>query len=327
MDIDGAGWHRSAVRTLVSRAWVLGAAVLLAGCNGMTVLSPAGVVGVQEKSVIVFASALMLLVVVPVIVLTLVCAWRYRASNQKATYAPDWSHSAAIEVVAVTIPTLIIVVLAGLVWISSHQLDPARPLETNRKPITVEAIALDWKWLFIYPDQNIAVVNELAMPVGVPVSFRITSDTVMNSLYIPQLGGQVYAMAGMQTRLNLEADRAGTYDGMSSQFSGDGFSGMRFHAIGMSQDAFARWLNKVRQSPVALDRADYARLAAPTAPGVAHPPEYFSSVQPELFENIVARFAPMGHPGDLSASDAAICAQGLAGGSSDFRRAREMARR
>src|SRR3989442_1619101 len=233
MDIDGAGWHRSLLRVLVSRAWVLGAAGLLAGCSGMTVLSPAGAVGAQEKSVIVFASALMLLVVVPVIVLTLVFAWRYRASNKEATYAPDWSHSAAIEIVAVTIPTLIIIALARLVWTSSYKLDPARPLETNRKPVIVEAVALDWKWLFIYPDQNIAVVNELAMPVGVPVSFRITSDTVMNSLYIPQLGGQVYAMAGMQTRLNLVADRAGTFDGMSSQFSGDGFSGMRFHAIGM----------------------------------------------------------------------------------------------
>lgn len=280
----------------------------------MTVLAPAGAIGAQEKSVIVFSSVLMLLVVVPVIVLTLVFAWRYRASNEKATYAPDWSHSSVIELVAWTIPTLIVIALAVVVWTSSHKLDPARPIDTGTQAIRVEAISLNWKWLFIYPDQNVAVVNELAMPVGVPVSFRLTSDTVMNSLYIPQLGGQVYAMAGMQTRLNLIADRPGTYDGMSSQFSGDGFSGMRFHAIGMSQDEFNQWLRKARQSSAALDRAHYEGLSVATATNAGQPTEYFSSVQPRLFEDVVHKYSPTVHPAALSALEPATGAQGAHGG-------------
>lgn len=313
------------VRALVSWVRVCCAALMLAGCSEMAVLSPAGEVGAQEKSVIVFACVLMLLVVVPVIVLTLVFAWRYRESNQNAVYAPDWSHSTTVELVAWTIPTLVVIALAVRVWTSSFQLDPARPLVSSAEPIRVEAIALDWKWLFIYPDQNVAVLNELAMPVGVPVSFHITSDTVMNSFYIPQLGGQVYAMAGMQTRLNLVADRPGVYDGMSSQFSGEGFSGMRFEAIGMSQDAFGQWLHKVRQSPVALDRADYERLVVPTAPSTGHPTEYFSSVQPQLFADIMGKYAPAVHPAALSALEPAAAAQASHAGGSVSRHAGEMA--
>lgn len=188
----------------------LGAALLLSGCQWV-VLDPKGPIGLQERSIIITATVLMLLVVVPVIALILIFAWRYRASNEKADYRPDWSHSNTIEAVVWLIPCLIIAALGVITWRSSHTLDPYRPLDSKVRPLRIDAVALDWKWLFIYPDQRVATVNEVAFPANVPVEFHITSATVMNAFFIPQLGSQIYAMAGMQTELHLLANEPGTY--------------------------------------------------------------------------------------------------------------------
>jgi cytochrome o ubiquinol oxidase subunit 2 len=262
------------------------AMLALSGCTH-GVLDPKGSVGVAEKALIWTSTWVMLLVVVPVIVLTLWFAWRYRASNQSATYAPKWSHSTAIEIVVWTIPTLIILYLGILTWDSTHKLDPDRPLESQVKPINVEVVALDWKWLFIYPDLGIATVNQLAIPVGTPVNFRLTSDSVMNSFFIPQLGTQVYAMAGMQTRLHLIADEPGNFEGLSANFSGKGFSDMKFRTLATSPDDFNAWVAKVRASSDRLDMNTYGTVAEPSE---KDPVRYFSTVDPRLFRNIVAKY-------------------------------------
>ena len=213
-------------RSKYTRLWrllPLWASTLLGGCS-FTVLDPKGQIGADERSIIVTATGLMLIVVVPVIVLTLAFAWRYRASNKASVYAPDWAHSTRIEAVVWSVPCAIVAALAVLAWTSSHKLDPYRPIASTAKPITIEVVSLDWKWLFIYPGLHMATVNQIAFPVNVPVNFHITSGSVMNSFFIPQLGGQVYAMAGMQTQLHLIADAAGSYDGISGNYSGAGFS-------------------------------------------------------------------------------------------------------
>ncbi|PLZ04306.1 ubiquinol oxidase subunit II [Burkholderia sp. WAC0059] len=283
-----------------------GLTLCLSGCN-MGVLDPKGSVGVAEKSLIATSTWAMLIVVIPVIVLTLLFAWRYRASNTSATYAPKWSHSTAIEVVVWTIPTLIIIFLGVLTWKTTHELDPYRPLESNVKPINVEVVALDWKWLFIYPDLGIATVNQVAMPVGTPVNFLITSDSVMNSFFIPQLGTQIYAMAGMQTRVHLVADEAGNYDGESANFSGRGFSDMKFKAIATSPDQFNAWVAKVKASQQSLSMDAYDSVAKPSE---KNPVQYFSSVDPKLFHNIIAKYNN-GQVMDMQ--NAAACGTGTKG--------------
>jgi len=260
--------------------------LLLAGCN-MTVLDPKGQVGMDIKNIILVATWLMLLVVVPVIVLTVVFAWKYRSTNTKARYEPDWSHSTGIELVVWLIPCAIIVVLGIITWKSSHDLDPYKPLESKEKPVTIEAVALNWKWLFIYPELKIATVNQIAFPVGTPVNFKITSDSVMNSLFIPQLGGQVYAMPGMQTKLHLIASEAGTYDGMSANYSGGGFSGMKFKATAMSNYEFEQWVAKVRASSNELGMDGYRELAKPSE---ADPVAYFGKVDGEVFTGILHQY-------------------------------------
>ncbi|WP_233866909.1 ubiquinol oxidase subunit II [Paraburkholderia adhaesiva] len=265
-----------------------GLTVLLSGCSGnFALLDPKGSIGVAEKSLITTATVTMLAVVVPVIILTLWFAYRYRASNRNATYAPKWAHSTAIEVVVWGIPAAIILFLAILTWRTTHELDPYQPIQSNVKPINVEVVALDWKWLFIYPDLGIASVNQLAVPVGTPVNFRITSDSVMNSFFIPQLGTQIYAMAGMQTRLHLIADHAGQYEGISSNFSGKGFSDMKFNTLATSQQDFDAWVQKVKASSTQLSMDQYATVAQPSEKA---PVQYFSTVAPKLFNNIIAKY-------------------------------------
>ncbi len=261
-------------------------AACLSGCSA-GILDPKGSVGVAEKQLIATSTWAMLIVVVPVIVLTLWFAYRYRATNRSATYAPKWSHSTAIEVVVWTVPTLIILFLGVLTWNTSHELDPYKPIESNVKPITVDVVALDWKWLFIYPDLGIATVNQLALPVGTPVNFNITSDSVMNSFFIPQLGTQIYAMAGMQTRLHLIADHAGDFDGLSANFSGKGFSDMKFRTIASDQQDFDAWVQKVKASSTQLSMDKYAQVAQPSE---KVPVQYFSTVDPKLFNNIIAKY-------------------------------------
>lgn len=277
---------------------VIGTGLLmcLSGCSHLELLDPKGSVGVAEKSLIATATWTMLIVVIPVILLTLLFAWRYRASNRRAVYAPKWSHSTAIEVVVWTIPALIILFLGILTWKTTHELDPYKPLESGVKPIDVEVVALDWKWLFIYPDLGIASVNQLAMPVGTPVNFHVTSDSVMNSFFIPQLGTQVYAMAGMQTRVHLIADEPGDYAGVSANFSGKGFSDMKFRTLAVSTADFNGWVQKVKASP---DRLDMDRYGIVAKPGEKDPVRYFSSVDPKLFHNVIAKYNS-GHVVDFS---------------------------
>ncbi|KAF1017840.1 MAG: ubiquinol oxidase subunit II [Burkholderia sp.] len=263
-----------------------GLLVCLSGCN-FDVLNPKGRIGAAEKSLIWTSTWVMLIVVIPVIVLTLLFAWRYRVSNRSATYAPKWAHSNVIEVIIWTVPTLIILYLGILTWTSTHELDPYKPLESNIQPINVEVVALDWKWLFIYPDLGIASVNQLAIPVGTPVNFRITSDSVMNSFFIPQLGTQVYAMAGMQTRLHLIADQAGNYAGLSANYSGKGFSDMQFRTLATGQADFDAWVQKVKAMPQRLDMTEYARVAKPSE---KNPVRFFSTIDPHLFNNIVGKY-------------------------------------
>ena len=263
------------------------AAASLSGCD-MSVLDPKGQVAADEKSLIITATLLMLVVVIPVIVLTLYFAWKYRASNRSATYMPNWSYSHRIEAVCWGVPIVIIAILDTLTWKTTHSLDPFRPLDSKVKPMTVEVVALDWKWLFIYPDQHIATVNEVAFPAGTPVNFKITSDSVMNVFFIPQLGSQIYAMAGMQTQVNLIADEPGVYDGLSSNFSGAGFPDMTFKAHALkSQADFDAWVAKVKASPDQLGLKNYPDLAKPSE---KDPVKYFSNVEPVLYAAVLDKY-------------------------------------
>ena len=259
----------------------------------MTLLDPVGQVGIEERNLIITATLLMLLVVVPVILMTLIFAWKYRASNKDATYAPKWSHSTKIEVVIWTVPILIIIALGVITYKSTHALDPYRPLESDVKPITIEVVSLDWKWVFIYPEQGIATVNKIVFPANTPINFRITSDAVMNSFFIPGLGGQIYAMAGMTTKLHLIANKNAEMDGISANYSGAGFTGMKFKAIATSQADFDAWVSEVKASPKQLDNAEYAAL---TKPSQNNPVELYSSVTPNLFQTIIDKYEGM-NPG------------------------------
>ncbi|THD63850.1 ubiquinol oxidase subunit II [Phenylobacterium sp.] len=269
-----------------------GAAALLAlgGCRE-GVLAPRGPVGSAEVQLLYETAAAMLIVVVPVLALTLIYAWWFRASNTRAVRRPNWDYSGRIEFSIWVIPILVILFLGTLTWTGAHDLDPYRPLRSARRPVTVQVVSLDWKWLFIYPELGIASVNELALPSGTPVNFQLTSGTVMNSFFIPQLGGQIYTMAGMQTRLSLAADKPGTYDGLSAQFSGDGFSDMHFKVLASDQAGFDRWVAQARQAPMTLDTTAYAALAlARGTTAVIH----YRSVAPDLFRTILAEGAE--HP-------------------------------
>jgi cytochrome o ubiquinol oxidase subunit 2 len=261
-------------------------ACLVASCRPAGVLDPQGPVASAERLILFNSTAIMLVVVLPVIVLTLVFAWWYRASNKRAVYWPEWSYSGHIELVVWSIPTMVVILLAAVAWTGSHQLDPARKLETHAGPIRIEVVSLDWKWLFIYPDLEIATVNQLVIPTGVPVEFLLTSATVMNSFFVPQLGSQIYTMPGMTTRLNLLSERPGDYPGLSANFSGDGFSDMRFLVHVVPASEFSSWRARASGEGVVLDTAAYADLAG--TPGNTQSQTY-RSVDPNLFERIVQR--------------------------------------
>jgi cytochrome o ubiquinol oxidase subunit 2 len=265
----------------------------LNGCSWI-LFNSKGSVGIAQRDLIITCMALMLFVVVPALVMTFAFAWKYRAGNAQAEYAPDWSHSSRIEAVVWGIPIIIIVILAIIVWKSTHDLDPYKPLNEGGDPINVEVIAADWKWIFVYPDLGIATVNELAVPVDRQVAFSITSNSTMNTFFIPQLGGQVYAMAGMRTQLHLIANEAGEYRGMSGNFSGPGFSDMHFAVHATSKESFQNWVARVRSSPMTLDYAAFLKVARPSqGDGVVH----FSQVQPGLFKKVIDQFVDSGKDG------------------------------
>lgn len=273
-----------------------GASIMAGGCQE-GILNPAGPVARAEALLLADATVVMLAVIVPLMILTLVFAWWFRAGNARARYRPEWSYSGRIELTVWSIPALIIMFLGGMGWVSSHQLHPARPLSSPLAPVEIEVVSLDWKWLFIYPQENLATVNRLVIPVGQPVHFRLTSATVMNSFLVPQLGSQIYTMPGMATQLNLLAERPGHYRGMSAQISGDGFSDMRFFADAMRPDEYARWLRETRAGGPPLDAAAYALLATP---GSVAAPRTYASVSPGLFDTVLCgRACPtMHHAGD-----------------------------
>ncbi|NQW53691.1 MAG: ubiquinol oxidase subunit II [Rhodospirillales bacterium] len=256
------------------------------------VLDPKGPIALAERNLLFDAFYVMMIVIVPIIILTLWFAWRYRASNTKAVYAPTWDSSVKIDALTWLIPAVIVVAVAVLLWRSTHRLDPYRPLESKEPPLDVQVVAQDWKWLFIYPEQGIAVVNQLVFPAGRPVSLRITSDTVMNSFYVPQLAGQIYAMAGMQTRLQMLADQPGTFVGRNSQYSGDGYSKQHFEVQAMTPADFDAWVARVKQGGARLDATSYAALAAKSR---ANPITYFSTVEPQLFDSIIDKYRHSGH--------------------------------
>jgi cytochrome o ubiquinol oxidase subunit II len=265
---------------------------ILSGCNAV-VLSPSGDVAWQQRDALIQSTVLMFLIIIPVMVLTVVFAWRYRHSNSAARYEPDWDHSTQLELVIWSVPLLIIICLGAVAWASTHLLDPYRPLDRvatgqtaarDVKPLKVDVVALDWKWLFIYPDYGIATVNELAAPVNRPIAFRITASSVMNSFYIPALAGQIYAMPAMQTQLNAVINKAGVYQGFSANYSGAGFSGMRFAFHGVEDADFDKWIAAAKAGGGALDRTAYLQLERPSE---NEPVRRYASVDSTLFNAIV----------------------------------------
>ncbi len=279
----------------------LGLVLMCAGCGLDTapILDPKGPIAMAERDLLFDAIGFMLIVVIPVFVLVFGFVWRYRASNKKARYDPDWSYNGRLDAVIWLVPALIIIALGFLSWTNTHKLDPYKRLASSVAPLEVEVVAQDWKWLFIYPKQKIAVVNELVFPSGTPLSLRITSDTVMNSFFIPALGGQIYAMAGMQTRLHLLADAPGRFVGKNMQYSGDGFADQHFEAIAASQTDFDAWVAKVRQSADKLDATAYRALAKPSS---KHPVTYYSAVEPKLFDKIIVKYSRNLAPPDQAAA-------------------------
>lgn len=267
---------------------------LLGGC-GMVVMDPSGDIASQQADLIIVSTLLMLIVIVPVIFLTFFFAWRYRKNNKAATYHPEWDHSTKLELVIWGVPLLIIIALGLITWISTHKLDPYRPLDridvnkplaADHKPLTVQVVSLDWKWLFIYPEQGVASVNELVTPIDTPIRFHITSADMMNSFYIPALAGQIYSMPGMQTTLNAVINDPGEYQGFSANYSGAGFSDMRFKYHGVSADKFDAWVQKAKQQGGTLNRPEYLELAQPSG---STPVTYYNSVAPNLYHAILNR--------------------------------------
>jgi cytochrome o ubiquinol oxidase subunit 2 len=267
-------------------------ATLLASCNE-GVLDPQGPVGKAERVILYDSTAIMLAVIVPVIVLTLAFAWWFRARNSRAHYRPDWEYSGRIEMIIWSIPALVILFLGGIAWTGSHDLDPPAPLADSTTPLDIEVISLDWRWLFIYPHEGIASLNRLVVPAGVPLRFRLTSTTVMNSFFVPQLGSQIYAMPNMVTRLNLKADQPGTYEGLSAQFSGDGFSDMRFDLVSTEAGTFKDWVSTTKTQGGVLDANTFEELSKPAR---AEGAQTYAQVSEGLFDKISS-----GHMATVSA--------------------------
>ena len=272
------------------------APLLLSGCADW-VEQAAGPVSGAERTIFFDTLAIMLLIVVPVIIATIGFAWWYRASNERARHLPTWSFSGRIEIVIWSIPALVIFFLGGIAWISAHDLDPAHPIAGRQAPLEIDVVALDWKWLFIYPEQGVASVNRLVVPAGVPLRFRLTSATVWNAFWIPRLGSMLYCMYGMAGTLYLQADEPGVYQGVSAMISGDGFSTMHFDTDALGAVQFAAWTRSARNTGPALDERAYRALLKPSA---AVQPYSYGAVKQDLFNDIVMQRLP---PGQGSASN------------------------
>jgi cytochrome o ubiquinol oxidase subunit 2 len=293
---------------VLAKCWRITVAGAASGCGGCTtaLMSPAGPVAAAERTILLDSLAIMLVIVVPTIVATLWFAYRYRATNDRAQYRPTWNYSGRLELIVWSIPALVILFLGGIAWLGSHDLDPARPLSSGNPPLTIQVVSLDWKWLFIYPAQGIASINRIVAPVGVPLHFDITSATVMNVFFVPRLGSEIYSMYGMATQLNLQADRPGTYPGLSAHFSGDGFSGMSFELQAVAPSQFDSWVAASRASGAALDDGEYRNLLRQTQ-DVA--PLTYRTVRDGLFHDIVMKKLPPGQgPSNLATSSASPAA-------------------
>jgi cytochrome o ubiquinol oxidase subunit 2 len=293
--------HRLSTSRRSARLLPLLLVPLLAGCN-LVVMNPTGYVAIQQRNIILISTALMLLIIVPVMILTVVFAWRYRSTNKDATYDPEFDHSTALELVIWSAPLLIIIALGALTWSSTHLLDPFRPLDkiaanqpvpANGKPLRVQVVSLDWKWLFIYPDQGIATVNDLALPVGVPVRFDMTSTNMMNTFYVPTMAGMVYTMPGMRSTLHAVLNKPVESTGFSANYSGAGFSDMTFKVHGVPGQDFDRWVQQVKGSNLQLSYGNFAKLVRPSE---KVPPIHFAAVEPDLFRRVYERCVEPGKP-------------------------------
>jgi cytochrome o ubiquinol oxidase subunit 2 len=263
-------------------AVVLIGAATLGGCSE-GVLDPKGPIAAADRQILLNSLGIMLAIVIPVIVATLGVAFWFRASNMRARYRPDFAYSGRLELLVWSIPAMTVFLVGGVAWVGAHDVSPRKPIVSTVKPLRIQVASLDWKWLFIYPDQGVASVNRLTIPVGTPVSLELTSSGVMNSFFVPQLGSQIYTMAGMITRLNLQADQSGTYRGFSAQFSGEGFADMHFDADAVTNEKFAQWIDSVRGAGPELNAKTYADLAKPRA---AVTPFTYRLVAPGLFNSI-----------------------------------------
>ena len=291
--MNSTACHCQAMRSrfeprVLGRAAALSMLALTTGCN-RGILDPVGPVARAEKTILINSTAIMLAIIIPTMIATVSIAFWFRRGNAKATYRPDWEYSGAIELVVWAIPALTIMLLGGIAWIGSHQLEPSKALDSKAKPINVEVVSLDWKWLFIYPDQGIATVNQLVVPAGTPINFRLTSATVWNVFFVPQMGSMIYTMPRMATRLNLQADRQGVFPGRSAHFSGDGFPGMEFNVNSVTPQQFAAWAAGARGSGQMLDERSYEQLAKPSS---YVKPMIYSNVAPGLFDSIVSGKPP-----------------------------------
>jgi cytochrome o ubiquinol oxidase subunit 2 len=255
----------------------------------MNIFDPQGPIGAAEKTILIDSLAIMLAIVVPTILATFAFAFWFRASNTKAFYWPDWEYSGRIELVVWAIPALTVILLGGVAWIGAHQLDPTKPLEGSQEPLRIQAVSLDWKWLFIYPDQKVATINTLTVPAGVPLQFQLTSASVMNAFFIPQFGSMIYTMNGMTTRLNLQADTPGTFQGLSAQFSGDGFADMHFDVHVVPSEQFSKWAQDASNAGKPLDADSYQQIAKPS---MKNEQAMYRLADPDLFRSIATQKIP-----------------------------------
>ncbi len=276
---DFQNWLRLAI--------LVAGCLLVSGCDEFMLFDPKGPVAEQQQWLIIVSFAIMLIVVIPVLIMSVWFPYKYRSGNTKEEYLPNWEHSNKIELVVWTVPILIITALGILTYITSHSLDPRKPIESDQPTMVVQVVAMDWKWLFIYPEYGIATVNEMAMVVDQPVEFLITSDATMNSFFIPNLGSMIYAMSGMENRLHLMASEAGTYKGMSTNYSGFGFSGMKFNAIASDKMQFDAWVTKVKDSPKVLTDDVFKALQVKSRDVK---PLYFNNPNPLLFSDIIEHY-------------------------------------
>jgi cytochrome o ubiquinol oxidase subunit 2 len=281
----------------------------------MNILDPQGPIGAAEKTILIDSVAIMLAIVVPTIVAIFACAFWYRASNTRARYRPDWAYSGAIELVVWAVPALTVILLGGVAWIGAHQLDPAKAIAGSAKPLRIQAVSLDWKWLFIYPEQKVAGINTLTVPAGVPLQFELTSASVMNAFFIPQFGSMIYTMNGMTNRLNLQADTPGAFQGLSAHFSGDGFSDMHFDVRVVPREQFAKWAQDASSAEKVLDAQSYGEIAKPS---IGNAPAMYRLADPGLFESIVTQKLPPS-PGAPSGVKGAALQESLQTGIADAR--------